>query len=240
MSGLDSAPAAHGMSAPDEQPPVFPDLSSGQQDKLTELERLFRDWNGRINLVSRKDMDAFRTHHLLHSIVLAKWIQFAPRERVLDVGTGGGLPGLPLAILFPETTFHLCDSIAKKARAVEAMAKELDLPNVAVINKRAEKLESKWHYVLGRAVTNLPRFLGWIRTNLRPGGKGDFGYGVFYWKGDRYAEELSAAGIVPDAVLPLSEVDEDPYFQGKYIIHLKTRTVLGADLPREEGGRPIR
>ena len=216
---------------PDTLESFFPELPPEKLRQLERLETCFREWNTRINLVSRKDMDAFELHHLVHSLAITKWISFPPNSRILDVGTGGGLPGNPLAICFPEARFFLCESITKKARAVESMASELGLKNVHVVNKRAEKLESKWNFILGRAVTSLPRFLVWIRGNLSRGQTSGLENGVFYWKGSLYKEELDAVGIVPHAVYPIEEMIPDPYFAGKYIIHLSSAQVLNARLP---------
>ena len=211
----------------------FPELEPPVFEQLVIFERLFRDWNQRINLVSRKDMEAFTLHHLVHSLALLKWVRFPDRARLLDVGTGGGLPGLPLAICAPSARFYLCDSIAKKMRAVEDMRKTLGLENAVVINKRAEKLESKWEFILGRAVTSLPRFIGWIRDNIRPGGTEDQPNGILYWKGSLYAEELESMGIEPHAVYSIREKIDHPYFEGKYIIHLAHGQVMRARLPEE-------
>lgn len=212
----------------------FPELSSGCIEKLATLEKEFRLWNSRINLVSRKDMEQFILHHLVHSLALTKWIQFPAGSRILDVGTGGGLPGMPLAICFGESQFFLCDSIAKKAKAVEEMRVALDLDNVQVVNKRAEKLESTWEFILGRAVTSLPRFIGWIQGNIREGGTSEQPNGLLYWKGSLYKEELEKLGIEPFAVYPIWEKVPDPYFEEKYIIHLTREQVLAAKLPEEE------
>ena len=212
----------------------FPELEPDKIQQLYQLASVFGEWNARINLVSRKDMDAFVLHHLIHSLAMIKWIRFPERSRVLDVGTGGGLPGNPLAICFPETNFFLCDSITKKAKAVQSMVDELGLKNVQVVNKRAEHLESTWEFIIGRAVTSLPRFLGWIRDNIRKGGDSAMPNGVLYWKGSLYREELDAIGIQPFAVYPIEEKLDDPYFAGKYIIHLSRDQVLGAKLPVEE------
>ncbi|HSH10054.1 MAG TPA: 16S rRNA (guanine(527)-N(7))-methyltransferase RsmG [Oceanipulchritudo sp.] len=218
----------------------FPELDPKQVEALLRLETAFREWNSRMNLVSRKDMDHFVLHHLIHSLALTKWIRFPDRTRVLDVGTGGGLPGMPLSILNPRVSFFLCDSIAKKAKAVQEMVTTLGLKNATVINKRAETLESKWEFILGRAVTSLPTFIGWIRKNIRAGGNAELPNGILYWKGSLYKEELEKLGIEPFAVYPIEERIPDPYFSEKYIIHLTREQAMQARLPEEDAASPGR
>ncbi len=203
----------------------FPGLDAAKEARLRRFAELFKEWNTRINLVSRKDIDAFEEHHLLHSLAVGRVVAFPERARVLDVGTGGGLPGIPLAVLFPRVRFFLCDSIAKKARAVREMAEALGLKNVEVVHKRAETLESKWDFVLGRAVAALPVFLGWIAKNLREGGSPECPNGVLYLKGTRYAEELAPLGIEPFRVTELRTVVNRTYFDEKFLVHLPAGAV---------------
>jgi len=203
----------------------FPDWSPEIWAQFAALETEFRAWNEKINLVSRRDMEAWQTHHLLHCLGLAQVLQPADGTRFLDVGTGGGLPGLPVAILFPQTQVFLCDSIEKKVHALRAMVEALGLKNVEVIHKRAETLESRWDYILGRAVTELPRFLGWITKNLRPGGPADCPHGVLYFKGTRYREELVGIEVTPWKVHPLDAWFPEPYFAEKFLLHLDAPTL---------------
>ena len=169
----------------------FPDLSPLQLQQFASLEGLYQTWNAQINVISRKDTEHFYERHVLHSLAIAKIIQFLPGASVLDIGTGGGFPGIPLAILFPEVQFHLVDSIGKKIKVVQEVAGHLGLPNVKASHARAENVKDHYDFIVSRAVTQMPIFLTWIKgksakKNLHP-----FKNGVFYLKGGDLSEELA-------------------------------------------------
>lgn len=206
----------------------FPDLSDETLAKLREYAALLRDWNGKINLISRKDVENFEAHHLLHALAPLKVLQFADGARVLDVGTGGGLPGIPLAICFPKAQFFLLDSIEKKVKALRDMVEKLGLKNVQVVHKRAEELESKFDFILGRAVAPLPDFVGWIGKNLRTGAQGGLSCGILYFKGTLYREELAALSIEPLKVWDLREVLGEEYYADKFLVHIATADAFRA------------
>ncbi|MFP4281022.1 MAG: 16S rRNA (guanine(527)-N(7))-methyltransferase RsmG [Opitutales bacterium] len=213
---------------------VLPQLDEAQVESLDRLAGLLREWNTRLNLVSRRDVEELEAHHLTHALLIARAVPFAPGARLLDVGTGGGLPGLPLAICYPEARFFLCDSIEKKAKAVREMVVALGLRNVEVVHKRAETLESRWDFILGRAVTALPVFLGWITKNIRPGETGGVPHGVLYLKGTRYLEELEPLGLVPWQVHDLGALHEDPYFADKFLLHFRAEELQACEALRPE------
>ncbi len=162
----------------------FPQLTSLQQERLTLLGQLYRKWNDKINVISRKDIDALYVHHVLHSLAIAKIISFRPRTRVMDVGTGGGFPGIPLSIFFPEAEFYLIDSIAKKIKVVNEIAAALELQNVKAEQRRVETVPEKFDFIVSRAVTAFPDFLKLIRNKIRPGKENELPNGVLYLKGE--------------------------------------------------------
>ena len=196
----------------------FPTLSPRQQAQFIHLGECYRFWNERINLISRKDIDQLYLHHVLHSLSIAKFIQFPDGAQVLDVGTGGGFPGIPLAILFPQTRFFLCDSIAKKIRVVNNIAQALELQNVTAVQIRAQDLTQSFDYAISRAVTRLDQFLLWVRNKINTG--------ILYLKGGDVAEELDACartfGIAQNRIqeIPIHQWFEDPYFEEKKIVYI--------------------
>lgn len=198
----------------------FPELTAGQKERIALLETLYRSWNEKINVISRKDMDAFWVHHVLHSLAIAKVICFQPGTKVMDVGTGGGFPGIPLAILFPETDFYLVDSIGKKIKVVEEVCKALDLRNVRAEQIRVEQVREKQDFIVSRGVTAFPTFVGWVKDKVRPGNRQTLANGVLYLKGGDFEEELKPfAGNV--SVYPIREFFAEDFFETKKVIHLK-------------------
>lgn len=197
----------------------FTELSDIQLDKFGRLQALYTYWNERINLISRKDIDNLYLHHVLHSLALAKIITFKPGTKILDVGTGGGFPGIPLAILFPEVHFHLVDSIGKKIKVVEDVVNQLALTNVTFENIRAEKLKSKYDFVVSRAVTSLAEFVLWMQGKINKHGQHNVKNGIFYLKGGDLEEEIKPF-IKKATLFDIKDYFTEEYFETKKIIYL--------------------
>lgn len=197
----------------------FPDLSETQIAQFDRLQELFEDWNSKINVISRKDMDQFYIHHVLHSLGIAKVMEFTPGTKVLDIGTGGGFPGIPLAILFPDTHFHLVDSIGKKITVVKDVAKQLKLSNVEAQQARAEELVRKYDFVISRAVTRMANFYPWVKGKIKKEDINEFQNGILYLKGgdvDEEMEELDKSYVV----YHLSDYFKEDFFETKKVVYM--------------------
>ena len=197
----------------------FPDLTESQYEKFNRLETLYNEWNSRINVISRKDMGNFYEHHVLHSLGIAKVIQFIPGTQVMDVGTGGGFPGIPLAILFPETKFLLVDSIGKKIRVVNEVAHAAGISNVNAIHSRAEDVRQKFDFVVSRAVTTLPEFMKWVSGSIRPGNSHALPNGILYLKGGDLDDELKPLKG-KFRIFNLSDYYTETFFETKKVVHV--------------------
>ncbi len=197
----------------------FPDLSSKQVQQFNQLQDLYLYWNAQINVVSRKDIDMLAERHILHSLGIAKIYPFKPGDEVLDVGTGGGFPGVPLAILFPETHFTLVDSIGKKIKVVNEVSSALSLKNVEAFHTRAEQVPKKFDFIVSRAVTRLSDFYPWISNKFKPVTKGEFANGVLYLKGGDLAEEIKESGLKVKQ-FALSDYFDEPFFETKFVIYI--------------------
>ena len=197
----------------------FPDLSSEQIQKFTALDPLYQYWNEKINVISRQDIKQLYLHHILHSLAIARFFHFPAKCRILDVGTGGGFPGLPLAIFFPEVQFTLVDSIGKKIMVVNEICKEIKCTNVNAVHIRAEKLESTFDYVVSRAVTNMPKFVSWVKPIINSGKHGKLAHGIIALKGGELNDELRA--FKPDVkIIAVSEYFDEDFFASKKIVYL--------------------
>lgn len=202
--------------------PHFPDLTDAQLDQLDAIAQTVWDWNQHINVISRKDPEVM-VRHVLHSLGIAKVMQFEPGSRVLDVGTGGGFPGLPLAVLHPETEFVLCDSIGKKIKVVQAAAKAAGLNNVTALHARAEDVEGTYDFVVSRAVTRMAGFLSWLDGKIKTDSVHPMANGVLYLKGGDLTEELSEVEASCQ-VTPLATWFADPFFETKQVVHVDLST----------------
>jgi len=196
----------------------FPQLSDFQKEQFNQLFDLYSDWNSKINVVSRKDIDELYLRHVLHSLGIAKVLQFKDGTTILDVGTGGGFPGIPLAILYPNCHFHLVDSINKKLKVVDAVAKSLGLTNVKTSHKRAEDINDTYDFIVSRAVTAMPIFVGWVKNKVNKKSKNELKNGILYLKGGDLTQELNN---FPKATLyNLSDFFEEDFFDTKKVVHL--------------------
>ncbi len=197
----------------------FSRLTPEQVSKLNRLFPVYSEWNAKINVISRKDIDQLYERHVLHSLAVAKFIRFTPGSKILDVGTGGGFPGIPLAILFPECQFHLVDSIGKKIKVVNEVVRVLDLKNVRAEQIRAEQLKDKYDFVISRAVTTLPEFVGWVRKNISPVQQNALPNGIIYLKGGNLDAEIRPYrnnAFVQD----ITEYFEEEFFKTKKLVYI--------------------
>jgi 16S rRNA (guanine527-N7)-methyltransferase len=195
----------------------FPDLTEKQLEQFDKLEDLYNEWNEKINVISRKDMESLYEKHILHSLAIAKVMEFASGTKILDIGTGGGFPGIPLAILFPEAEFTLIDSIGKKISVVNAVSEGVGLKNVTAIHGRAEQLREKFHFVVSRAVTQMPEFLKWLKGKFEKEQFNPKHNGILYLKGGDLAEEL--AGIKAE-IFNLKNYFDEEFFDTKKVVYV--------------------
>lgn len=202
----------------------FPYLTDIQKEQFAKLDFLYHDWNEKINVISRKDIDALYTKHILHSLGIAKIIKFEPGTFVLDVGTGGGFPGIPLAILFPETRFYLIDVILKKINVVKAVAETLELKNVKAEQIRAENVKGDFDFIVSRAVTNMPDFVTWVKGKIKKNNKHELKNGILYLKGGDLTEEL--ADFPKATEYNLADFFEDEFFETKKVVHVPLKFVV--------------
>ena len=196
----------------------FPDLSTLQKQQFTDLQQLYEDWNAKINVISRKDIDSLYTRHVLHSLAIAKVQSFEPGTYVLDVGTGGGFPGIPLAILFQETRFYLIDVILKKINVVHAVADALGLKNVKAEQLRAENVKGDFDFIVSRAVTNMPDFVNWVKYKIKKINKHQLSNGILYLKGGDLTDELKD---FPKATqYNIADFFDNDFFETKKVVHV--------------------
>ena len=199
----------------------FPNLSSKQKEQFTMLEELYRDWNSKINVISRKDMDSFWVHHVLHSLAIAKIISFKPNTKIMDVGTGGGFPGIPLAIMFPECQFLLVDSIGKKIKVVEEVSKSLGLTNVRGQHTRVENIKEQFDFITSRGVTAFPDFVKLVKGKIFTKSKNELKNGILYLKGGDFTKELTLISN-QHQLFSIPDFFAEDFFETKKIIHLRT------------------
>jgi len=199
----------------------FPDLTEKQKSQFNKLQDLYQEWNHQINVISRKDIDELYTRHVLHSLGIAKVVQFKPGTSIMDVGTGGGFPGIPLAILFPESNFYLVDTIGKKIKVVNSVTEALDLKNVEGVQKRAEKVKFEFDFIVSRAVTYLPKFNNWIKGKFSNESFNDLPNGLLYLKGGDLTEEIKKTGRTHQS-FELKNYFSEHFFETKKVIYIES------------------
>ena len=198
----------------------FPNITQKQREQFEQLPALYNFWNNQINVISRKDIDQLYERHVLHSLGIAKIISFLPDEKVLDVGTGGGFPGIPLAILFPETQFYLVDSIGKKIKVVQEVASALGLQNLKAAHLRAEQVDEKFDFVVSRAVTRLKEFYPWVKGKFSKQSNNKLPNGILYLKGGDLEQEIAESGLAVQQY-HLKDYFEEEFFETKQVVYVK-------------------